>query len=98
MLSDTRSGTVLAADGELIYPQEHLDALSMLASDTLDVVSVHAIHAILHTPHATRLFVRVPHLGTVALTCIVNPGSDITELLPGLLQFAGTLEIGGIAA
>ncbi len=98
MLSDLRSGTVLAADGALAYPQENLDALSALTRDAFDMAGLATDYVALQTPQATRIFKKVPQLGSVALTCVCNPYADIAELLAGMHRFAGSMEIPEIAA
>ena len=92
VLSDTRSGTVLAADGALAYPQEYLDAMSAMARANLVCTGKHRTWAIFLSPGGTHLFQRVQHLGAAALTCLTTPDADIDDMLEHLAAFARTLD------
>lgn len=90
-LSDARSGTVLAAEGALAYPQEYLDAISSAARDALNLAGPSGSHALFHSPHGARLFFRVPQMGDAALTCLAHPDADLEDLILALSDLAATL-------
>lgn len=92
VLSDTRSGTVLAADGALAYPQEYLDAISATARSALRAPGSVRSWAVFVGPNGAQLFQRVPHLGDVALTCLVPPDANIDVMLREMSAFARTLD------
>ena len=92
VLSDTRSGTVLAADGALAYPQEYLDGISATARAALNAPGGERPWAVFVGPNGAQLFQRVPHLGDVALTCLIPPETDVDMLLQELSAFARTLD------
>ena len=98
VLSDIRSGTVLAADGALTYPQEYLDAVSASASALLQAKHPPAPHAVFYAPSSLRLVLHLPHLGDIALTCLTHPSADAPAMMAALTTFAETLDPAEAAA
>lgn len=92
VLSDIRSGTVLAADGVLAYPQEYLDAISASAREVMAGSGARRDWALFMTPNGIRAFRAVPHLGDVALTCLMAPGADVDAMLTRLDALAERIE------
>lgn len=82
---DMESGTVLAADGDLAFPQEHLDALGDCAALLLGVAdpeaSAPADAALFESPTGCRAFLRSPAAAGEALCCVCGP--DATQ---GILE------------
>ena len=82
---DIRKGTVLAADGDLAYPQEHLDALADCAAILLKLVAPDADRypdsALFVGPTGSRIFLRVPEAPSEALCCLCGPVADPRALL-----------------
>lgn len=83
--SDIRSGTVLAADGDLIYPQEYLDALSICAAQVLTLpgpkAGVPAECGLFHGPTVGRLFLRDAHVPDHAFSGLCAAAADGALLL-----------------
>ena len=98
MLSDTLSGTVLAADSGLAYPQEYLDAICLQSGQLLQLAGPAAAIAAFHGPTGTRLVVRLPGHDAIALTCVVGPDTDTKPLLAALHALAETLAAEKVAA
>ncbi|MEJ6388025.1 hypothetical protein [Gymnodinialimonas ulvae] len=92
VLSDIRSRTVLAADGALAYPQEYLDAISTSAFEIMAQSATRRTWALFLTPNGIRAFRAVPHLGNVALTCLMSPDADVDIMLAQLDTLAQGIE------
>jgi hypothetical protein len=87
---DFASETVLGSDGDLRYPQEHLDALCRCAATLFahdDETGAPASgHAVFLSETGARVFLRAPDAGSEALCCICAPDTDFAAALPGVRQ------------
>ncbi|NKX44435.1 hypothetical protein [Roseicyclus persicicus] len=86
--ADIDKGTVLAADGDLAYPQEHLDALGACAAQLLEVAAPGSGRqpdsALFAGPTGCRVFFRVPGAPAEAICCLGGPVADPPALLDRL--------------
>lgn len=85
---DIEARTVLAADGDLLYPQEYLDTLNICAAQLLstpvpkDCTALDS--AVFSGPTGSRLFVRSPDQPTIALSCLCSPDIDFEHVLQAM--------------
>ena len=94
LCSDLRSGTVLASDSDLTYPQEYLDALSEAAmqllapfepnQDAPDLVLVSEISGL-------RLFCNNAATPDLGLTCLASFDLDVAHLQSVVSDFLSAL-------
>jgi hypothetical protein len=88
LYADVVSGTVLAADSRLVYPQENLDAICASARTFLSAprLASHDLtgEAVFQTPTATRVFLRAYSDPNEALACICGPRTDLGHVLEEL--------------
>jgi hypothetical protein len=83
--ADIGKGTVLAADGNLAYPQEYLDALADCAALLLHIpgpgTEGGARSAVFVGPTGSRIFFGMPDAPSEALCCLCSPVADAGALL-----------------
>lgn len=81
--SDIRSGTVLAVDGSLDYPQEYLDAFSALATDTLSLPAppdADGSCVLTFSTTGLQVFAKGAAMPDVALTCLAPLDADVRQI------------------
>ena len=87
---DFVSETVLGADGDLRYPQEHLDALcrcaAVLFAQAAGCADPDAGQVVFLGETGARVFLRAPGASNEALCCICGPGTDFAGALHGVRQ------------
>jgi hypothetical protein len=85
LYADISSGTVLAADSRLVYPQENLDTISDCARAFLSAprLASHDLtsEAVFQTPTATRVFMRARADENEALVAVCGPRTDLAHVL-----------------
>ncbi|MCU4652780.1 hypothetical protein N8I71_08045 [Roseibacterium sp. SDUM158016] len=90
LYADIVSGTVLASDSRLVYPQENLDTLCVCARGFLTAPRL-ASHdttgeAVFRTPTATRVFMRAYGDPCEALVCVCGPKTDLAAVLDAMRE------------
>jgi hypothetical protein len=85
LYADISSGTVLASDSRLIYPQENLDTICACAKAFLSAprLASHDLtdEAVFQTPTATRIFLRAHSDENEALAAVCGPRTDLAHVL-----------------
>ncbi len=85
LYADIASGTVLASDSRLVYPQENLDTICSCARAFLSAprLASHDLtdEAVFQTPTATRIFMRARADGNEALAAVCGPRTDLAHVL-----------------
>ncbi|MDG4647764.1 hypothetical protein P6F26_04865 [Roseibacterium sp. SDUM158017] len=85
LYADITSGTVLASDSRLIYPQENLDTICTCAKAFLSAprLASHDLtnEAVFQTPTATRVFMRAHSDDNEALAAVCGPKTDLAHVM-----------------
>lgn len=88
LLADVSTGTVLAWNGAVRYPQEHLDGLCAIAADLLGPGQGPASRtAVLALETGCQTFVRAPDNAEEVLCCVLAVSGDVAGALEASRAF-----------
>ncbi|WP_136440789.1 hypothetical protein [Pacificoceanicola onchidii] len=81
VLADISAGSVLAWDGAVKWPQEHLDALCARAKAALSLGTPKPQSAVLTQPFGTEIFVRAEQDASEVLCSVFAPKAALDTVI-----------------